>query len=104
MASILTANLNLDLIPKDKVFQGKKGKYLQVTIAINDELGAYNDNGSITVGQSVEERTAKAPKIYLANPKVVWTNGENVAAAPRDGEAQTLAPVAASAPADDLPF
>jgi len=33
---------------------------------------------------------------------VVWTNGDNVAAAPRDGQPQQAAP--AAAPVDDLPF
>ena len=49
-----------------------------------------------------EEREAKTAKVYLGNVKVVWTNGDNVAAAPRDGQqapAQSLAPQP-----DDLPF
>ena len=47
-----------------------------------------------------EERDAKAPKIYLSNVKVVWTNGTNVSVTPRDGE-----PQAQTAPqSDDLPF
>jgi len=44
MASILKANLNLAAIPKDKIYKGKKGSYLPITITINDELGNYGDN------------------------------------------------------------
>ncbi|MCP4803558.1 MAG: hypothetical protein GY891_12035 [Bacteroidetes bacterium] len=104
MASILKANLNLAAIPKDKIYKGKKGSYLPITITINDELGNYGDNGPIIVEQSKEEREAKADKTYLGNVKVVWTNGTNVATAPREGG--SAGPVAA-APAeadDDLPF
>ncbi len=104
MASILKANLNLAAIPKDKIYKGKKGSYLPITITINDELGNYGDNGPIIVEQSKEEREAKADKTYLGNVKVVWTNGTNVATAPREGGA---APPPAAAPAaveDDLPF
>jgi hypothetical protein len=58
------------------------------------------------VEQSKEEREAKAAKVYLGNVKVVWTNGQNVAAAPRaDGGGQQ--PQQARQPAmveDDLPF
>ena len=56
------------------------------------------------VEQSKEERESKAPKIYLGNVKIVWTDGTNVAAAPRTdaGGAQQYAPP--SAPEDDLPF
>ena len=78
MASIIKASINLSEIPKDKIYVGKKGKYLPITITLNDEV-----------------------KTYLGNVKVVWTNGDNVATAPRDNQ-----PAAAPAPAKpaDLPF
>ena len=100
MASIIKASLNLDAIPKDKIYVGKKGKYLPITITINDELDQFGNQGPVVVEQTKEERDAKAPKTYLGNVKVVWTNGTNVEPAPRDG-----APVA-SAPKveEDLPF
>ena len=103
MASIIKANLNLAAIPKDKIYKGKKGSYLPITITINDELGNYGDNGPIIVEQSKEEREAKVDKVYLGNVKVVWTNGDNVAAAPRDGQPQQAA-ASVPEPADDLPF
>ena len=104
MASILKANLNLAAIPKNKIYKGKKGSYLPITITINDELGNYGDNGPIIVEQSKEEREAKVDKVYLGNVKVVWTNGTNVATAPRE-DAPAPPPQAAPAAADDdLPF
>ena len=104
MASILKANLNLAAIPKDKIYKGKKGSYLPITITINDELGNYGDNGQIIVEQSKEEREAKADKTYLGNVKVVWTNGTNVATAPREGAAAPPPQAAPAAADDDLPF
>ena len=104
MASILKANLNLAAIPKDKIYKGKKGSYLPITITINDELGNYGDNGPIIVEQSKEEREAKADKTYLWNVKVVWTNGTNVATAPREGGAAPPPQAAPAAVDDDLPF
>jgi hypothetical protein len=103
MASIIKASINLNEIPKNKIIDGKKGKYLPITITINDETDQFGNQGPITVEQSKEERDSKAAKVYLGNVKVVWTNGQNVAAAPRtDGQA---APVQrAPAPMDDLPF
>ena len=103
MASIIKASINLNEIPKNKIIDGKKGKYLPITITINDETDQFGNQGPIMVEQSKEERDAKAAKVYLGNVKVVWTNGQNVAAAPRtDGKA---APVQrAPAPVDDLPF
>tara|TARA_R110001592_G_scaffold166239_2_gene401127 strand:- start:1311 stop:1625 length:315 start_codon:yes stop_codon:yes gene_type:complete len=104
MASILKANLNLAAIPKDKIYKGKKGSYLPITITINDELGNYGDNGPIIVEQSKEEREAKADKTYLGNVKVVWTNGTNVETAPREGAPAAPAAAAPAAADDDLPF
>ena len=105
MASIMKANIDLNKIPKDKIYKGKKGNYLPIVITINDELGNYGDSGPIIVEQTKDERDAKVDKVYLGNVKVVWTNGDNVAAAQRDG-GSAPAQQAASIPAanDDLPF
>tara|TARA_R110000796_G_scaffold226628_1_gene343152 strand:+ start:208 stop:513 length:306 start_codon:yes stop_codon:yes gene_type:complete len=101
MASIIKASINLNAVPKDKIFVGKKGKYLPITITINDEVDQFGNQGPMVVEQSKEERDAKDPKTYLGNVKVVWTNGNNVAPAPRDGEP---APAQAAPQVDDLPF
>jgi len=103
MASIIKTSINLNNIPKDKIFNGKKGKYLPITITINDEVDQFGNQGPVVVEQSKEEREAKSPKTYLGNVKVVWTNGDNVAPVPRDGAAMTTPqPTAAAEP--DLPF
>jgi hypothetical protein len=102
MASIIKASINLNEIPKDKIIIGKKGKYLPVTITLNDEVDQFGNQGPIVVAQTKEEREAKQNKTYLGNVQVVWTNGDNVAAAPRQDQPAQAAP--APAPADDLPF
>ena len=105
MASIVKANINLKNIPKDKIFNGKKGQYLPITITLNDEVDQFGNQGPVCVEQSKEERDAKTPKTYLGNVKVVWTNGDNVATAPRDNQAAAPQPAAAAPVADDdLPF
>ena len=101
MASIIKTSINLDAIPKDKIIVGKKGRYLTLTFTLNDEVDNYGNQGPVVVEQSKEERDAKAPKVYLGNVKVVWTNGDNVAAAPREGQPQQTA---AQSVDDDLPF
>ena len=104
MASIIKASINLSEIPKDKIIVGKKGKYLPVTITINDEPDQFGNQGPIVVAQTKEERDAKQGKTYLGNVQVVWTNDDNVAAAPRDDQPQQAAPVAAAEVEEDLPF
>ena len=102
MASIIKTSINLNEIPKDKIYISKKGKYLPITITLNNELDQFGNQGPVVVEQTKEERDAKAPKTYLGNVKVVWTNGSNVEPAPRDNNsAPAPAPAAAE---EDLPF
>lgn len=103
MASIINGSINLSEIPKDKIIDGKKGKYLPITITINDEPDQFGNQGPITVAQTKDERDAKDKKTYLGNIKVIWTNGENVSAAPRDGQPVQTASAAPQV-TDDLPF
>lgn len=104
MASIIKASINLNMIPKEKIINGAKGKYLPITITINDEVDQFGNQGPVLVEQSKDERDSKAPKVYLGNVKVVWTNGANVAAAPRLEAGQQAATKQAAPPLDDLPF
>jgi hypothetical protein len=105
MASILKMSINLNEIPKHKIIDGKRGKYLPITVTINDEVDQFGNQGPVMVEQSKEERESKAAKVYLGNVKVVWTNGTNVATAPRtDGQSAPQQRVAAVADESDLPF
>ena len=84
MASIIKTSINLNEIPKDKIITGKKGKYLPIAITLNNEPDQFGNQGPIIVEQTKDERDAKAQKTYLGNVKVVWTDGNNVDAAPRE--------------------
>jgi len=102
MASIIKASIDLTKIPKDKIYAGKKGKYLPITITLNNDLDQFGNQGPVVVEQTKEERDAKAAKTYLGNVKIVWTDGNNVDTAPRD---MNSAPASAPAATEqDLPF
>ena len=59
MASIIATSINLTEIPKDKIIIGKKGKYLPITVTINDDVDQFGNQGPVVVQQSKEEREAK---------------------------------------------
>ena len=103
MASIIKASIDLNKIPKDKIFVGKKGKYLPITITINDEVDQFGNQGPVVVEQTKEERDAKSPKTYLGNVKVVWTNGTFPDRIPFEGGGQPQAKPQAKVESD-LPF
>ena len=103
MASIIATSIDLTKIPKDKIINGKKGKYLPISITLNDEVDQFGNQGPVSVQQTKEEREAKTEKVYLGNVKVVWSNGQNVDPAPRDGMA-AQGNVVTQKVEDDLPF
>ena len=105
MASIIKTSINLNEIPKEKIYVGKKGKYLPITITINDELDQFGNQGPVVVEQTKEERDAKAPKTYLGNVKVVWTNGkfpEKIPFEQSQGQPQNVKPIQTAN--EDVPF
>ena len=105
MAGIIKTSINLSAIPKDKIFIGKKGKYLPIAFTVNEEPDQFVNQGPVVVDQSKEERESKAPKTYLGNVKVVWTNGkfpEKIPFEQSQGQPQTVQP---TQPVDeDIPF
>lgn len=78
MASIIKTSINLNEIPKHKIIDGAKGKYLPIVITLNNDTDRFGNQGAVTVDQSKEERDSKSAKVYLGNVKVVWTDGTNV--------------------------
>lgn len=101
MAGIIKANINLNNIPKEKIYKGKKGNYLTLAITVNDEPDQFGNQGPVIVDQTKEEREAKAEKTYLGNVKVVWTNGTFPEPNFDDSPQKQPAP---KVEADDLPF
>ena len=103
MAGIIKASINLNAIDKSKIIEGKKGKYLPITITINDEPDQFGNQGPVTMDQTKEEREAKTPKQYLGNVKVVWTNGTFPDKIPYEGNGAPQ-PKAQPKVEEDLPF
>ena len=106
MAGIVKGSIDLTKVPKDRIIVGKKGKYINVAITVNDEEDQFGNFGPIIVDQTKEEREAKAPKTYLGNVRVVWSNGTFPSPPPFEGGAQKAQPQAQPTVTkdEDLPF
>jgi Ser-tRNA(Ala) deacylase AlaX len=95
MSKLIAIKIDVTKIDKERLYQGKKGSYLDATVFLNDEEGQYGDNGMITQSVSKEEREAGVKGAILGNVKILGEFGDNAPAA-----ASSQAP----APMDDIPF
>ena len=73
MASIISASIDLTKIDKSKIITGAKGKYLPISLTLNDEADQFGNQGPVIIEQTKEERAEKVAKIYLGNCKVRWS-------------------------------
>ena len=69
MGKALVGHINVSKIDKSKLFEGKKGTYLDVIIWVNDEVDQFGNIASVQQTLTKEERDAGAKKIYLGNLK-----------------------------------
>lgn len=92
MAQLISASIDVTKISKDKLVKGEKGTYLNITIAINDEVDQYGNQAGIYESQSKEERESKAKKNYLGNGKIAWSSegGSTAKSAPAPAPAPTV--------------
>jgi hypothetical protein len=67
---IIGLNIDFEKISKDDLV---KGKYLNLTLTINDQKDKFDNDGSIIIAQSKEQREAKAQKRYVGNAKVLFS-------------------------------
>ena len=72
MATLLGLSIDLTKVDKSKL---GNGKYLNITVSINDETNQFGQNVSAYDTQTKEQREAKEPRNYLGNGKVFWTDG-----------------------------
>lgn len=74
MSKIYSASINLDKITESKIIHGKSGRYIDISIACNDQYDKYGNNLSVIESQTNEERQIEQEKNYLGNGRLVWTN------------------------------
>ncbi|MFW0776093.1 MAG: hypothetical protein ACN2B6_00035 [Rickettsiales bacterium] len=100
----VSLKIDVTKIDKARLFQGKKGTYLDATVFIDlDELDQYDNSGMITQDVSREEKDQGVKGNILGNCKVFWRDSSQPAQ-------QQRAPAAGNGPApafddsQDIPF
>ena len=70
MASIIKTSINLNDIPKDKIYVGKKGKYLPITITLNDEPDQFGNQGQLLLNRQKKSVMLRRRRHILAMLKL----------------------------------
>ena len=68
--------INVSKIDKNRLFVGKKGKYLDAVVHLDlDNLNEYGNNGMVTQSVKREERLSGVRGEILGDAKIVWSEG-----------------------------
>jgi len=95
MTRIVRLKIDVTKIDKGRLFQGKKGTYLDATVFLNDEPGQYGDHGMITQDVSKEEREAGTKGAILGNATIFKVMDDDRPAAKPEPDDENM---------DDIPF
>jgi hypothetical protein len=99
MSTLINLSIDVTKVTKEAL---AKGKYLNLTISLNDEINQYGQNVAAWESQTKEEREEKYERNYVGNGKVVFTEGL-VTVVPIE-EKKKPAAKKKPAPNNDLPF
>ena len=91
---IINVSINVDKIDKGMLIDGKKGRYLPLTITLYDEKDKYGNDVSVCLAQTEDERKAKKDRLFFGNGRLVFSSSGSEQAP------ETPEPIGD----DDLPF
>lgn len=78
MAQLVAVSIDLTKIDKTRIVEGKNGgKYVNLTLSINDNEDQYGNNVSLWQSQTKEEREAKENRLFVGNGKSLWSGGND---------------------------
>jgi hypothetical protein len=72
MSTLINLSIDVTKVTKEAL---AKGKYLNLTISLNDEINQYGQNVAAWEAQSIEDRKEKVERNYVGNGKVIFTEG-----------------------------
>ena len=71
---IIRLSINIDLIEQARLYPGRKGRYLDATLFLNEETDQYGNNGFIAQSVTKEEREAGVKGPIIGNVKLPKNN------------------------------
>ena len=101
---MIVIKLNVSLIPKERIFAGKKGKYLDLVMHENKNgTDDFGNDGFVAVSVSKEESESGVKGEIVGNWKHVGQKPKTPAPPPKKAPPKEPDPLAPD-PEDDIPF
>jgi len=101
--AIMNISINLDKIDKNRIYQGKKGKYLNLTAFVKEQGDEYGNNGFVAESVSKEEKDNGIKGNILGNIKIMGQGAQrNTAHQPKKKFDPSNVDI--NTKDDDLPF
>lgn len=79
MAKLLSISIDVTKLDKSRFYEGKKGKYANLDIWIEDEPDQYGKDAGVSESQTKEEREAKVKRNYVGSGKKLYGWEDSVA-------------------------
>lgn len=73
---LLNLSVNVDKITPTRLYKGKKGRYLNLTVKLSEEPDEYGNHANIWESQTEEERKSKVDRNFLGSGKTIWEDTE----------------------------
>ena len=89
----ISISINVQKIEKERLFEGKKGKYLNMTLFVDtDQKDEYGHNGMVTQDVSKEERDQGVKGPILGNCKLFYSKQSGQSQTPPNSHENTQQP------------
>lgn len=73
---LAAVKIDVSKINKERLYEGKKGLYMDLMVQIDDEEDKFGNNVKVWESQSKEEREEKKDRNFLGNGKVVFESAK----------------------------
>lgn len=74
MSKLISINIDVKKINKERLYHGKKGVYCGITMILMDEPDDHGNDVQVWEEQTKDEREAKKDRNFLGSGKVIWTD------------------------------
>lgn len=75
MSALINVSINLDKVPENEIIKGKTGRWVNLTISVQDELNQYKENVNVRMRRNQDD---DRDNCFIGNGSVAWVSEKGV--------------------------